>query len=51
VNEKIDNTALAASWSWDTTHAPTKNAVYNALVNVATLMWVSINDIITPTPQ
>lgn len=51
VNEKIDNTALAAGWSWDTTHAPTKNAIYNALVNVATLMWVSIDDIITPTPQ
>ena len=51
VDDKVNNTALAASWSWDTTHAPSKNAVYNALVNVATLMWVSIDDIIAPTPQ
>lgn len=51
INGIVDDTALAAGWSWDTTHAPTKNAVYNALVNVATLMWVSINDIITPPQQ
>lgn len=46
----VDNSALSSNWSWDTTQAPSKNAVYNALVNVATLMWVSINDIINP-PQ
>ena len=27
----IDDTAFAASWDWDTTHAPTKNAVYDKI--------------------
>lgn len=50
INDMVDNSALSASWSWDTAHTPSKDAVYNALLNVATLMWVSINDIINP-PQ
>ena len=34
----IDNTAFAASWDWDTTHAPSKNAVYDVLWDVETLL-------------
>ena len=34
----VDDTALAASWDWDTTHAPSKNAVYDAIWNIETLL-------------
>lgn len=34
----IDNTAFASSWDWDTTHAPSKNAVYDVLWDVETLL-------------
>lgn len=32
----IDNTAYGSSWSWDTTHAPSKNAVYNEMNSINT---------------
>lgn len=34
----IDDTAFAASWNWDTTHAPSKNAIYGVLWGVETLL-------------
>ena len=34
----ISDTAFASSWNWDTTHAPSKNAVYDVLGDVETLL-------------
>ena len=34
----ISDTAFAASWDWDTTHAPSKNAIYDVLWDVETLL-------------
>jgi hypothetical protein len=34
----ISDTAYAASWDWDTTHAPSKNAVYDVLWDINTLL-------------
>ena len=34
----ISDTAFASSWNWDTTHAPSKNAVYDVLWDVETLL-------------
>lgn len=33
-----DDTAFWASWDWDTTHSPSKNAVYDAIWNIETLL-------------
>ena len=33
-----DDTAFWSSWDWDTTHAPSKNAVYDAIWNIETLL-------------
>ena len=38
VDDKISDTAFAASWDGDTTHAPSKNAVYDVLWDVETLL-------------
>ena len=34
----VDDTAFGASWDWDTDTAPSKNAVYNAIWNIETLL-------------
>ena len=34
----ISDTAFWASWDWDTTHAPSKNAIYDVLWDVETLL-------------
>lgn len=34
----VDDTAFWPSWDWDTTHAPSKNAVYDAIWNIETLL-------------
>lgn len=34
----IDDTAFWSSWDWDTTHAPSKNAIYDVLWDVETLL-------------
>lgn len=34
----VSDAAFSASWDWDTTHAPSKNAVYDVLWNVNTLL-------------
>lgn len=34
----VSDTAFWASWDWDTTHAPSKNAVYDVLWDVETLL-------------
>ena len=38
VDDKVSDTAFAASWDGDTTHAPSKNAVYDVLWDVETLL-------------
>lgn len=39
----IDNTAYWSSWDWDTTHAPSKNAVYDEVntinTNIINIQW------------
>lgn len=34
----VDNTPFGASWDWDETHAPSKNAIYDVLWDVETLL-------------
>ena len=34
----ISDTAFGAGWDWDTTHAPSKNAIYDVLGDVETLL-------------
>lgn len=34
----VDDTAFWDSWDWDTTHAPSKNAIYDVLWDVETLL-------------
>lgn len=34
----VNDTAFWASWDWDTTHAPSKNAIYGVLWDVETLL-------------
>jgi hypothetical protein len=34
----VDDTAFGSSWGWDTTHAPSKNAIYDVLWDVETLL-------------
>lgn len=34
----IDDTPFWSSWDWDTTHAPSKNAIYDVLGDVETLL-------------
>lgn len=34
----VSDAAFSASWDWDTTHAPSKNAVYDVLWDVETLL-------------
>lgn len=34
----ISDAALSASWDWDTTNAPSKNAVYDAIWDIETLL-------------
>jgi hypothetical protein len=34
----ISDTAFWGSWNWDTTHAPSKNAIYDVLGDVETLL-------------
>ena len=34
----ISDAAFAANWNWDTTHAPSKNAIYDVLGDVETLL-------------
>ena len=34
----VNDIAFSASWDWDTTHAPSKNAIYDVLWNVETLL-------------
>ena len=38
VNWLVSDTAYWASWDWDTTHAPSKNAVYDVLGDITTLL-------------
>ena len=38
VNWLVSDTAFWSSWDWDTTHAPSKNAVYDVLWDVETLL-------------
>lgn len=38
VNNIISDAAFSASWDWDTTHAPSKNAIYDVLGDVETLL-------------
>lgn len=34
IADAIDDTAYSSSWDWDTTHAPSKNAVYDKIENI-----------------
>lgn len=34
----ISDTAFSSSWNWDTTHAPSKNAVYDIIWDIETLL-------------
>ena len=34
----VSDAAFSASWNWDTTHAPSKNAIYDVLGDVETLL-------------
>lgn len=43
----ISDTAYAASWDWDTTHAPSKNAVYDEVQTVLTSITNISGDITT----
>ena len=47
----IDDTAYASSWDADTTHAPTKNAVYDKISAMDTTIWNKANtsDVLTKT--
>lgn len=38
VNNIISDAAFSASWDWDTTHAPSKNAIYDVLGDVEILL-------------
>lgn len=38
LSSAISDAAFSASWSWDTTHAPSKNAIYGVLWDVETLL-------------
>lgn len=38
VNNIISDAAFSVSWDWDTTHAPSKNAIYDVLGDVETLL-------------
>lgn len=38
VNWLVSDTAFSSSWDWDTTHAPSKNAIYDVLGDVETLL-------------
>lgn len=38
VNWLVSDTAFWNSWDWDTTHAPSKNAIYDVLGDVETLL-------------
>ena len=38
LSSAISDTAFWASWDWDTTHAPSKNAIYDVLWDVETLL-------------
>lgn len=38
LSSAISDAAFSASWSWDTTHAPSKNAIYDVLWDVETLL-------------
>lgn len=38
VNGLVDDTAFWSSWNWDTTHAPSKNAIYDVLGGVEALL-------------
>ena len=41
----ISDTAFGASWDWDATHAPSKNAIYDVLGDVETLLAnLELND-------
>lgn len=35
---QLSDAAFSASWDWDTTHAPSKNAIYDVLGDVETLL-------------
>ena len=37
-SSSISDTAFWSSWDWDTTHAPSKNAIYDVLGDVETLL-------------
>lgn len=37
-NIAVSDAAFSSSWDWDTTHAPSKNAVYDVLGDVETLL-------------
>ena len=36
--DKIDDTEYSSNWNWDSTHAPSKNAVYDVLWDIETLL-------------
>ena len=38
VNWLVSDSAYSSSWDWDTTHAPSKNAVYDVLWDINTLL-------------
>ena len=38
INNQVSDTAYGSSWDWDTTTAPSKNAVYDVLWNIETLL-------------
>ena len=40
----LNNTAYWSSWDWDTTHAPTKDAVYDKISAMDTTIWTKAND-------
>lgn len=40
----LNNTAYWSSWNWDTTHAPTKDAVYDKINAMDTTIWTKAND-------
>lgn len=38
VNGLVSDSAFSSAWDWDTTHAPSKNAIYDVLGDVETLL-------------
>lgn len=48
VDDKVSDTAYAASWDWDTTNAPSKNAVYDKIESINEVpSWWNNGDVLT----